>query len=377
MAHERVIYEELTPETKPEDLAYRYYGPSDLAKLLNVNYYTVVRHIKEGKINGKKNYSGRFQIPREEVVRLLGGDVEDKRYLHYDGIKVPHMYYLMYLMIETANDLDEISQRLNAFRLPHLPPSHMHQLWEGIICTAPPRVRRAMRDKRRVTGVTGFVTWTESLGIYPLFNYLSLPCRDILMDHSRARVATEALIGGRVALDEISEFVERRWGRVYNVDSLKFFQHYFYNVLEFNYTDYCKYLRLIQGDEEEVGLKRKAWDDPNAAKITTGIPQRADIERDLNMAFQVATMQLSRYIDKAHQDPTELKIIIDSLRKAQDGIHKQQKMDADEMASAMAEAADSENIVIEKPDEEPVCFDELEQPALTEKEIKEGTFHAG
>jgi len=370
-----VRYKELSPTTPLSELDERYYSVPDLAHLLNCHPNTVKNHMRAGKIHYTRRFgSGHPRISRAEVVRILGGEPEDKRYFKYDGMRIPHFSYMLFVMVEAGNDPDRIAERLDQFRLPQLKPYDADLLWQATLATMPDVVRKAAVEKRQVARARGFRDWVEGMGIAPMFDNIVYPCRDILLDHSPSRVYLEALLGGRVPLAQIMDFIERRWGKLYNVEQLKFYRHYFYNVSDFTAQEYLKYINML-ADEEEIQLKRQAWDNPDTAKLNAGIPARADTMQDLQRFTAASRAALDAYIASGNTDPRHLKVLLDTYTKAHEAMLKEkaaQKADVDE---AMHAAAANTSIEIENVVDEPVLYEDLEQP--DEETSGEGVSQAG
>jgi len=368
MKTEPVKHKVLSESTPIAEITDRYYTAHDLAKLLNHHISTIWRHIKDGKLQATRNTGGHYRIPREEVIRLLGGEIEDKKYFQYNGIQLPHLKYVMYLLIASRNDVHYTRQRLAEYKLPIPPASAFVEIWEGIVQTATRNVAIALRAGRDATKTNSFRDWVESLGIAPLFDNLSYPCRSVLMDHSKARIAVEAMVGGRVALTEISDFMDRRFGKIYNIQQLKFFQYYFYDVLEFTNKEFLRYLKLIP-DHEEAAIKRKAWDEPEAAKLQMGIPTRMDYAKAMHKLSQAAMSKLDDYIHSGRQDVQQLKDLTAIFAKTNSEVIKIEKYDAENVDNATRAAeAQADSVHIEEKHEDPVCYEDLDQPTFDSAE---------
>jgi len=379
MASNCVKYKELQPNPKIEDLEDRYYTPREASILLNCHYKTVVSHIRKGNIYAETNFGGFYRIPYKEIVRILGGDVEDKRYMEYTGTRIPHMPYMMYAMIESVNDYDEISKRMAEFRLARLSKKDMDNLWESLLEMAPGNIALALRRGKSANNMRGFREWVEGLNISPLFDNIVYPCRNILLDHSQGRFFLEALIGGRVALSEISEFIERRFGKIYAIDQLKFFQYYFYSCLDFTSQEYAKYVALLS-DPDEIKIKRQAWDDPRSAKLHVGIPTRTDVDDGFNQFSEVAIMELNRRLRSGRLDIDDLKKLNDIFSKSTAGMQKHEKHERENIDEARnAVASQSDNIQIEQVYDERVVYEDLDQEPIVKKddEQREGTVQVG
>lgn len=359
-----------------DELKNRWYTVREVAELNGVCYMTMYRRVQDGLIKSQRDARGWHKIPLDEVKRILGVDVEETLYLQYTGPKFPHSAYLYYLMIETLFDLTEIKSHLEKFRMVCPDQSILVSIWEALIRSAPKQVADAMRDRRAIYKKRGYKNWIRALGLEDLFNSIPYPCLGVLYDTSSRRVAIEVLMGGRVSLEEIRDFLHARHSAYYTIDQLRFFQQYFYNVMDFTTTDYFAFLSYIT-DSREVMLKRRGWDSPDLAKIQVGVPMRSDFETGIHEIAEQARMKAMEVAAMNHADPQSFRIYSDVYLKAFDRDLKAKARVEEEMAEAMQHAENkSKSAVIEEDPQDRVLYDDLIQDDF-EDDKDEGLVKAG
>jgi len=369
-----IKYVKLDTSTKPEDLPEIDFSTEQVADLLGCHPETIRRHTREGKLKSIKAYNGWNNLYSRELVAGLIAHRSDRLYITYTGEPLPHLRYLMYLMLERRNNRTAIKKIHQRYRLPLPPRAALDQLWETLMEMVSPSLQKVLNRRRGPMGeerAAEFDKLVNALGIAPLFDEIAPMCESVLLDHSRARIGIEVLITGRVSLEEIQKFIHKRWSKFYTVEELAYFQLNFYNVTEFTFVDFRRYISLLN-DAEERSYKMESWNNPLAAKLKVGVPIRAQYEQWNNRAAAVAMKVIDEFIANPEVGTKDAFAAMDKLSKMfNDDLKGKDRWakDADAEAGRQAKGAEK-NITIKQKREEPVMFEDLNQEAPKQEEEK-------
>ncbi len=348
------------------------YLPGEVARIIGAHRSTVHGWIQRGIIKSIRVGSWN-RVPGSEVKRILMANERTSANLEYSGRNYPTMAYYQFLLVTTANDAFEINRQLVNYRLVMPDRNDLDALWAAILNSAPPWIRRKLEAKMAVHwGMKGFDAWVAQLGIAPLFEQIVLPCRDILEDSSEKRIALEVLLCGRVPYKEIIEIMKGKYAFEVTEEALDFYARFFFNTYSLNSEDVQAYLGKLT-NATEAQAKRRAWGNPDAAKLALEVSPEVDFEAGLNLIAATAMLGYKEWALRGPQGAAIAKEQSHIVFGALDRLMKLRKAQAEEKAASGGEGNADAGETFVQPHEEPVDVNELEQPTDIVTPEDEGT----
>lgn len=353
--------QELGRDTPIDNLQSRFYTLHELANLLAKSYRSVQRYVEEGKIATTKDPGGRHQVSREEVMRLLGV-TDDRTYFGYFESKFPHQNFIIYLLIETQFDYVDIRRRCKELKLPVPENNILGSLKQAIIKSAPRNIRRKLEAEYPVYRCHNYKSWMNTLGLEELYKNPTYPCLHILHDHSESRLHLEVLISAQISVEDILDYMRKKFKLFYTEEQVLFFQTYFYNLRDMTFSDYLNYTKYIR-DLNEREVKLKCWHSPHQVRLLLSIPDRCDFFQHFNTLGELAYHSIQEKSLTGQISIQEIKQCVDALKVSHERVIKHKQIEKEEVSEAMQQAESSqENALVEQPHEDRVTFEELDQP---------------